>query len=117
MKFAMLVRLNGRGAEGLVRGPLTFDVLHRDLLAKITPGEIFATMGRYDYIAMFDAEDADVAFQVSLYMAATGDMSTETMPAFSTGDVVEAFHIVQPLHRTLADGPTPAGPAQGAPTS
>lgn len=41
---------------------------------------LFATLGRYDYLALFDAEDQTVAFKVASEINAAGLLETETWP-------------------------------------
>ena len=42
--------------------------------------KVFATMGRYDILAMFDAEDQYVAFKIASQINARGVLETETWP-------------------------------------
>ncbi len=41
---------------------------------------IYATLGRYDYLAVFDAVDQKVAFKVASDINARGILETETWP-------------------------------------
>ena len=45
---------------------------------KIT--SLFATLGRYDYLAVFDAADQKLAFKVASEINARGILETETWP-------------------------------------
>jgi len=42
--------------------------------------QVYATMGRYDMVAIFDAEDQNVAFKVASQINARGVLETETWP-------------------------------------
>jgi len=42
--------------------------------------KVYATMGRYDMVAIFDAEDQNVAFKVASQINARGVLETETWP-------------------------------------
>ncbi|MCK5124736.1 MAG: GYD domain-containing protein [candidate division Zixibacteria bacterium] len=47
---------------------------------------IFATLGRYDYIALFDAGDQTIAFRVASEINSLGILETETWPVISYDD-------------------------------
>jgi len=47
---------------------------------KVKNLRVFATMGRYDFVAMFDAEDQNVAFRAASQINAKGVLETETWP-------------------------------------
>jgi uncharacterized protein with GYD domain len=48
--------------------------------------KVFATMGRYDILAMFDAEDQYVAFKIASQINARGVLETETWPVIPFED-------------------------------
>lgn len=52
----------------------------------ITLDQLFATLGRYDYLAMFHAEDQTVAFKVASDINALGLLETETWPVIPYED-------------------------------
>lgn len=56
--------------------------LSLDIFAEndITNLRVFATMGRYDLIALFDAENQSAAFKVASLVNARGVLETETWP-------------------------------------
>jgi len=72
--------------------------LHSDLSAKINESlevfvenkvkvtNLYATLGRYDYIAVFDAKDQGVAFKVAADIATMGILETETWPVIPYDD-------------------------------
>lgn len=47
---------------------------------------LFATLGRYDYIALFDADDQTTAFRVASEINSRGVLETETWPVISYED-------------------------------
>lgn len=47
---------------------------------------LYATLGRYDYIAIFDAGDQTIAFQVASEINSRGVLETETWPVISYDD-------------------------------
>ena len=48
--------------------------------------QMFATLGRYDYLAMFRADDQTVAFKVASEINALGLIETETWPVIPFED-------------------------------
>lgn len=51
--------------------------------------QLFATLGRYDYIAIFDAPDQTVAFKVASEIISRGVLETETWPVIPYEDFSE----------------------------
>jgi len=47
---------------------------------------IYATLGRYDYLALFDANDQTTAFRVASEINALGILETETWPVIPYDD-------------------------------
>jgi len=48
--------------------------------------EIFATLGRYDYLALFEADDQSIAFKVASEINNQGILETETWPVVPYDD-------------------------------
>ncbi len=48
--------------------------------------EIFATLGRYDYLAVFEADDQTIAFKVASEINNKGILETETWPVVPLDD-------------------------------
>ena len=48
--------------------------------------EIFATMGRYDCLAVFEANDQGVAFRIASSINSKGILETETWPVIPFDD-------------------------------
>lgn len=47
---------------------------------KVKHLKVYATMGRYDFVAFFEAEDQNVAFRVASQINSRGVLATETWP-------------------------------------
>ena len=47
---------------------------------KVKMTKLYATLGRYDYVALFDADDQGKAFKVAAEINAIGILETETWP-------------------------------------
>jgi uncharacterized protein with GYD domain len=48
---------------------------------------IYWTQGQYDMVATFEAPDAQTAMAALLSVAGSGNIRTETLPAFSEGEM------------------------------
>ena len=62
---------------------LSLDLFHEGGVNNL---QVFATMGRYDIVAFFDAEDQNVAFKVASQINARGILETETWPVIPFED-------------------------------
>jgi len=61
----------------------TLDVFKRNHV-KVT--SLFATLGRYDYLAVFDAPDQSLAFKLASDINNSGILETETWPVIPYED-------------------------------
>ncbi|HOP06695.1 MAG TPA: GYD domain-containing protein [candidate division Zixibacteria bacterium] len=52
----------------------------------VTVNNLFATLGRYDYIAIFEADDQNSAFRVANQINSRGILQTETWPVIDYDD-------------------------------
>jgi len=71
---------------------------HADLASKVSEShdvfvlnevkveKLFATLGRYDYLAIFDAPDHTVAFKIATDINSLGILETETWPVIPYDD-------------------------------
>ncbi|MFH2049066.1 MAG: GYD domain-containing protein [bacterium] len=53
---------------------------------KVKVNSLFATLGRYDFLAIFEAQDQNVAFKVASGINTLGVMDTETWPVIPYED-------------------------------
>lgn len=53
---------------------------------------LFATLGRYDYLALFNAEDQTAAFKIASEINTMGILETETWPVIPYDDYTKLFH-------------------------
>ena len=53
--------------------------------------DLFATLGRYDYLAIFDATDQNIAFRVASEINGKGILETETWPVISYDEFTQLF--------------------------
>ena len=77
--------------------------LHDDLSAQINESlevfsknnvkitSLFATLGRYDYLAIFDAVDQTLAFRVASEINNKGILETETWPVIPYDEFTQLF--------------------------
>lgn len=61
----------------------SFDVF-ADMGVKMT--NLYATLGRYDYLAVFEAPDQTLAFKIALEINNRGVLETETWPVVPYDD-------------------------------
>lgn len=52
---------------------------------------LYATLGRYDFIALFEAADAKTAAKISALLAETGNFESETLPAIPIDEFIESL--------------------------
>ena len=52
---------------------------------------LFATLGRYDYLALFNAEDQTAAFKIASEINTMGILETETWPVIAYDDYTKLF--------------------------
>ncbi len=53
---------------------------------KVKVNNLYATLGRYDFLAVFDAVDQSVAFKIASGINKMGILETETWPIISYDD-------------------------------
>ena len=53
---------------------------------KVTVTNLYATLGRYDYLAVFEAPEQKVAFKIASDINARGILETETWPVIPYED-------------------------------
>jgi uncharacterized protein with GYD domain len=53
---------------------------------KVKISELYATLGRYDYLAIFEAVDQTLAFQLAAGINSKGILETETWPVIPYED-------------------------------
>lgn len=55
----------------------SLEIFHQN---KVKVEKLYATLGRYDYVAIFDCADQTVAFRVATQINSLGVLDTETWP-------------------------------------
>ena len=82
-----LLRFTSQGAKSMKDSPK-----RREAAAKAIESlggkllHTYLTMGRYDFVAIIEAPDDEAAAKFALITGAAGNVSTETMRAFSESD-------------------------------
>ena len=56
---------------------------------KVTGVKVFATLGRYDYLAIFETEDQALGYRVASEISNQGVLQTETWPLIPYEDFSE----------------------------
>jgi uncharacterized protein with GYD domain len=52
---------------------------------------IYATLGRYDYLAIFEAPDQSIAFRIASEINSRGILETETWPVITFDEFTQLF--------------------------
>lgn len=52
---------------------------------------LYATLGFYDFIAIFEAPDATAAAKISALLAETGNFEAQTLPAIPIDEFIESL--------------------------
>jgi uncharacterized protein with GYD domain len=89
--YIMLSTLTGDGARTLRKKPERITQVNREVEemgAKIV-GQ-YATLGRFDFVNIIEAENEEVAAQVSIALAARGSVRIETLTGIPISDFSEA---------------------------
>jgi len=89
--YIVLVNLTDQGVRTIKEGPKRFDAF-LELCEKVDARakDIYATMGRYDAVALVDAPN-DGAMNTILYtLGSRGNVRTETMRAFTRQELEQA---------------------------
>ncbi len=83
--MAMTINPNAKKDRGdlSTRVNRSFDIFKKH---GVKVREIFATLGRFDYLALFDATEQTLAFSVASEINALGILETETWPVIPYDD-------------------------------
>ena len=82
-KYISLVKYTGKGIEGIKESPNRLDAVKQLCESMGAAVESFyLTMGRYDIIIIMEAPDLETAAKILLTVTSSGNVSSETLPAF-----------------------------------
>jgi len=86
--YITLAKFTGQGAETIQdttkRAKMFMELAKR---RKVSYKGIYWTMGRFDVISVFEAPDDETATALVLDLGSKGNVSTQTMRAFSTKEM------------------------------
>jgi uncharacterized protein with GYD domain len=85
--YITLLRWTQKGAENLKQSPTRLDAAKKAFEAaggRMT--QFYLVMGRYDMVAISEAPDDETAAKMSLAVAGTGAVKSETLRAFGEAD-------------------------------
>ena len=83
-KYISLIKYAAKGIENIKESPNRLDAfkqLCESMGAKLEG--FYLTMGRYDIVMLMEAPDLETAAKLILTTTSQGNVSTETLPAFS----------------------------------
>ncbi|MGD8922333.1 MAG: GYD domain-containing protein [Candidatus Zixiibacteriota bacterium] len=77
--MAMTINPNAKKEHGDLQNKIneSFEVFTHN---KVKVEKLYATLGRYDYLAAFEAKDQSVAFRIASQINNLGVLETETWP-------------------------------------
>jgi uncharacterized protein with GYD domain len=88
--YVVLAKFTEQGVRNAKDSPKRADAYKQ--MAKtfgVTVKEIVWTQGRYDVVTIVDAPDESAAMSLSLSLGALGNVRTETLRAFSVGEMTK----------------------------
>ena len=88
--YVVLAKFTEQGVRNAKDSPKRADAYKQ--MAKtfgVTVKEIVWTQGRYDVVTIVDAPDEAAAMSLSLSLGALGNVRTETLRAFSAGEMTK----------------------------
>ena len=88
--YVVLAKFTEQGVRNAKDSPKRADAYKQ--MAKtfgVTVKEIVWTQGRYDVVTIVDAPDESAAMSLSLSLGALGNVRTETLRAFSAGEMTK----------------------------
>ena len=88
--YVVLMDFTQRGIEDVEHGPERIEAGRQ--MVESMGGElldIYVTMGAHDYVAIVDAPDDDAAARMALALGKDGNVSTETMRAFTEDEYAD----------------------------
>jgi len=92
--YVTLVRWTDKGVQEIMDAPQRFAGIIKMVESMGGKIEIYSTMGEYDFVAVAEAPNDDVAMQAALQMESAGNARTTTMKAWT---LEEATKIIAKL--------------------
>jgi uncharacterized protein with GYD domain len=89
--YIVLTTLNGEGRKGLKEDPSKIKE-HNHLIEALgikIRGQ-YATLGQYDFINIFEAEDETAIYKAAVQLSGRGIHQTVTLPAKTLDDFIKA---------------------------
>ncbi len=93
--YVTLVKWTDRGLQEVMDAPQRFAGVIKmveNLGGKI---QIYSTMGEYDFVAIADAPNDDVAMQAALQLESAGNARTVTMKAWTLDEAAKIIAKIQ----------------------
>ncbi len=86
--YVSLVRFTDQGIRTLKQVPDRIGNAERMFQQHgVKLAQIYLTMGRYDYVAILEADNDDQATKAALSLASLGNVRTETMRAYGRDEI------------------------------
>ncbi len=96
--YISLIKLTQQGVSSIKDGPARLDAGKETLKSFGSELKAFyLTMGRYDFVAISEAPDDAAAAKVALAIGSAGNVTTETLRAFTEAEYREIVHSGSPV--------------------
>ena len=93
--YVTLVKWTGRGLQGVMDAPQRFAGVIRMVENRGGKIQIFSTMGEYDFVAVAEAPNDEVARQTALLFESGGNAGTVTMKAWTLDEAAKILARVE----------------------
>ena len=87
--YVTLVRWTDKGVQELMDAPQRFAGIIKMVESMGGKIQIYSTMGEYDFIAIAEAPNDDVAMQAALQLESAGNARTTTMKAWTLDEAAK----------------------------
>ena len=93
--YVTLVKWTGRGLQDVMDAPQRFAGVIRMVENRGGKIQIFSTMGEYDFVAVAEAPNDEVAMQAALLLESAGNAGTVTMKAWTLDEAAKILARVE----------------------
>ena len=90
--FILLTKLTSDGVKTIKNNPARIDEVNSEMeQIGLKVHQQWATLGRYDFISVVEADDAATMAKASVELGSRGTTVNETLPAFSSEDFAKSL--------------------------
>ena len=93
--YVTLVKWTGRGLQDVMDAPQRFAGVVKMVENRGGKIQIFSTMGEYDFVALAEAPNDEIAMQAALLLESGGNAKTTTMKAWTLDEAAKILAKVE----------------------